>query len=89
MKTAKRTASWREGLMVVGHYFLAGREAFYRLTKIGRKFAAINGPWAQDPPRALCNRQLGPGRRLHAASWETVRLSSYSWAMIASMRSQG
>ena len=33
-----------EGLMVVGHDFLAGRETFYRLTKIGRKFAAINGP---------------------------------------------
>jgi hypothetical protein len=31
----------REGLMVVGHDFLAGREAFYRLTKTGRKLAEI------------------------------------------------
>jgi hypothetical protein len=31
----------REGLMVIGHDFLAGREAFYRLTKTGWKLAEI------------------------------------------------
>jgi hypothetical protein len=30
-----------EGLMVVGHDFLAGREAFYRLTQAGWKLAEI------------------------------------------------
>src|SRR3954467_15358743 len=37
----------REGLMVPGHSFLKGREAFYRLTEIGWKFAKINGPWLE------------------------------------------
>jgi hypothetical protein len=36
------------GLLVVGHSFRDGREAFYRLTEIGRKFAAINGPWLEE-----------------------------------------
>jgi len=31
----------REGLMVVGHDFLKGREAFYRLTKLGWKLAEV------------------------------------------------
>lgn len=33
----------RADLMVVGHSFRDGREAFYRLTKIGRKIATA--PW--------------------------------------------
>jgi hypothetical protein len=34
------------GLMIPGHSFTRGREAFYVLTEVGRKFAAIkNAPW--------------------------------------------
>jgi hypothetical protein len=34
------------GLMVVGHSFIRGREAFYRFTEVGWKFANIaNAPW--------------------------------------------
>lgn len=35
----------REGLMVAGHSFRDGREAFYRLTEIGRKIATA--PWLE------------------------------------------
>lgn len=36
----------RAGLMVVGHSFTKGREAFYRFTEVGWKFANIaNAPW--------------------------------------------
>ncbi len=31
----------REGLMIVGHSFVGGREAFYTLTEIGRKLACV------------------------------------------------
>ena len=37
-----------EGLMLVGHSFTGGCEAFYRLTEIGWKFANINGPWLAE-----------------------------------------
>jgi hypothetical protein len=34
------------GLMIPGHSFTRGREPFYVLTEVGRKFAAIkNAPW--------------------------------------------
>jgi hypothetical protein len=31
----------REGLMIVGHSFTGGREAFYALTEMGRKLASV------------------------------------------------
>jgi hypothetical protein len=31
----------RAGLMVVGHSFTGGREAFYTLTEIGKKLASV------------------------------------------------
>src|SRR5947209_19687705 len=34
------------GLMIPGHSFTRGREAFYVLTEVGRKFSGIhNAPW--------------------------------------------
>lgn len=31
----------REGLMIVGHSFVGGRESFYALTEMGKKLATV------------------------------------------------
>jgi hypothetical protein len=47
----------REGLMIVGHSFVGGRESFYALTEMGKKLATVLERFPSPSPEESAARR--------------------------------